>query len=55
MSRALRVFWQALREIFDEAAYERYLAREGCRSSREAFAAFSESVKTGKDRRPRCC
>ncbi|HET9696659.1 MAG TPA: hypothetical protein VFP40_07310 [Terriglobales bacterium] len=55
MSRALKLFWQTLREIFDEAAYERYLAREGCTSSREAFAAFSEAAKTGRERRPRCC
>jgi hypothetical protein len=55
MTRALRLLWQTLREIFDEAAYERYLAREKCSSSPEAFAAFTESAKTSRERRPRCC
>ena len=55
MRHALNLFWQTLREIFDEAAYDRFLAREGCASSRAAFAAFTESARAGKERRPRCC
>jgi hypothetical protein len=55
MARALKLIWQALREIFDEAAYERYLRRMGCVESRESFAAFVESSKVKSERRPRCC
>ena len=37
---AVRLLWAALREIFDEAAYTRFLQRGGIRSSTEAYAAF---------------
>jgi len=55
MTRALQLFWQALREIFDEAAYERYLQRTGSVQSRESFAAFLAAGKTARERKPRCC
>lgn len=55
MSRGLRLFWEMLREIFDEAAYERFLVRTGRASSRESFAAFMEASKVKRERRPRCC
>jgi len=55
MSHAFKLFWETLREIFDEAAYERYLQRTGSVQSRESFAAFNESSKAGRERRPRCC
>jgi hypothetical protein len=53
--RALRLFWQTLREIFDEAAYERYLQRTGDVASRESFAAFLAAGKPARERKPRCC
>jgi hypothetical protein len=55
MTRALKLFWETLREIFDEAAYERYLKRTGSRESRESFAAFMEASRAGRERKPRCC
>jgi hypothetical protein len=55
MSRALKLVWATLREIFDEAAYERYLRATGSEPSRESFAAFVEASKTARERRPRCC
>ncbi len=55
MSRAVQLFWQTLREIFDEAAYERYLRRTGSVESKESFAAFIEASKARTERRPRCC
>ena len=45
----------ALREIFDEAAYARFLDRAGVRSSPEAYAAFRREFEEAKLRRPKCC
>jgi hypothetical protein len=44
-----------LREIFDEAAYARFLSRAGMASSSEAYAAFRREFEEGKVRRPKCC
>jgi hypothetical protein len=45
----------ALREIFDEAAYTRFLSRAGMVSSSEAYAAFRREFEEAKLRRPKCC
>ena len=45
----------ALREIFDEAAYLRFLDRSGVPSSSEAYAAFREEFEAAKARKPKCC
>ena len=50
-----RILLEAMREIFDEAAYARFLKRAGVGSSREAYAAFREEVEEGKVRRVKCC
>ena len=51
--------WQilrnVLREIFDEAAYARFLARRGLASSGGAYAAFRREFEEAKVRRPKCC
>ena len=44
-----------LREIFDEAAYSRFLDRAGLASSSEAYAAFRREFEEAKVRRPKCC
>jgi ABC-type enterochelin transport system ATPase subunit len=44
-----------LHEIFDEAAYARFLSRAGIVSSSEAYAAFRREFEEGKMRRPKCC
>jgi hypothetical protein len=44
-----------LREIFDEAAYARFLARAGRGSSSAAYAAFRREFEEAKVRRPKCC
>ncbi len=44
-----------LREIFDEAAYARFLGREGMASSSEAYSAFRREFEEAKMRRPKCC
>ena len=50
-----RLLLETLREIFDENAYLRYLAREGAVPSRESYAAFLRENETARARRPRCC
>jgi hypothetical protein len=50
-----RVFLAALREIFDEAAYARFLRRTGVASSSEAYAEFRCEVEEAKVRRVKCC
>jgi hypothetical protein len=44
-----------LREIFDEAAYARFLSRAGIASSSAAYAAFQREKEEGCARRARCC
>lgn len=51
----VRTVAAALREIFDEAPYERFLRRSGAASSNEAYAAFRREFEEAKIRRPKCC
>jgi hypothetical protein len=51
----LRVVSAALREIFDESAYARFLSQRQLVSSRAAYAAFRQEFESAKARRPRCC
>jgi hypothetical protein len=44
-----------LREIFDEAAYARFLSREKMASSSDAYAEFRREFEETKLRRPKCC
>ena len=44
-----------LREIFDESAYERFLARHNLTPSPASYADFRAEHETTKLRRPRCC
>lgn len=53
--KAARIMLATLREIFDEAAYERFLGRTGMPSSPGAYAAFRHEFEEAKTRRPRCC
>jgi len=59
MRQRIHYAWQlliaTLREVFDENAYARFLAREGVASSRIAYAAFLREREAGVQRRPRCC
>jgi hypothetical protein len=44
-----------LREVFDEAAYTRFLGRTGTATSCAAYAAFRRELEESKVRRPKCC
>ena len=50
-----RMLVDVLREIFDEAAYRRFLDCRGIPSSTEAYAAFRREFEAVKVRRPKCC
>lgn len=56
---AMRSAWSllmaALREIFDESAYQRFLCRKGMAPSASAYAAFLNELQHVRERRPRCC
>jgi hypothetical protein len=53
--KASQILVAALREIFDESAYERFLRRTQKHSSPQAYAAFCKESEQAKTRRPRCC
>ena len=53
--RALALLRAIMAEIFDEAAYQRFLHRHRLLSSRIAYAAFLREQEFAKTRRPRCC
>jgi hypothetical protein len=53
--KAARIMLAALREIFDESAYERFLRRTQMASSPASYAAFREEFEESKTRRPKCC
>jgi hypothetical protein len=52
---ATRLLLCTLREIFDESAYTRYLARHGMTSCPNAYAAFLREQEMTKARRLKCC
>ncbi len=45
----------ALREIFDESAYRRFLQRHHAQPSRASYAAFLSEYACRRANRPRCC
>jgi hypothetical protein len=50
-----RVLLCALREIFEESAYSRFLARQGMSSCPRAYASFLREQEGIKARCPKCC
>jgi hypothetical protein len=50
-----RTVAEALREIFDEAGYARFLHSEGVENSREAYGRYLSETREARERRPRCC
>jgi hypothetical protein len=55
LSQMASVSRAILREIFDEAAYQRFLDRSQLESSPSAYAVFQQENEQAKSRRPRCC
>jgi len=44
-----------LKEVFDESAYERFLARTACTRSVESYREFLRERQNAVAHRPRCC
>jgi hypothetical protein len=55
MRQIVAIVVATLREIFDESAYARFLARHGMSSCPTAYAAFQREQEGIKTRRPKCC
>jgi len=55
MVKAARILLATLREIFDEAAYQRFLSRSGLPSCPDAYAAFWRERQSGPVRPTKCC
>lgn len=55
LARALSIFRDVLREIFDEAAYARFLRRRQMPSSTNAYSEFLSEQAVIHSRRKRCC
>jgi len=55
LRHACALLLAALREIFDESAYARYLARERLAPSRAAYHGFLRECEAQRQRRQRCC
>jgi hypothetical protein len=53
--QALKMLLAALREIFDEAAYNRFLVRHELAPGTETYSDFCREHQQDKVRRPRCC
>ncbi len=53
--RGFGILVAALREIFDESAYARFLTHHRVPSGRSSYAAFLREQEVVKARRPRCC
>jgi hypothetical protein len=51
----VKLLWATLREIFDEAAYDRFLASHQLTASRESYQHFQRDRRAAQERRPRCC
>ena len=55
ITRPFTVLVAALREIFDESAYARFLDRQRVAPSPAAYGEFLRESEIAKARRPRCC
>jgi len=55
IAAAVRIMIATLREIFDEAAYARFLQRHQASSSPRAYASFWRERESAATRRIRCC
>ncbi|HYE25767.1 MAG TPA: hypothetical protein VEG32_11280 [Clostridia bacterium] len=55
ITSAARLMWEALREIFDENAYARFLRSHRLEDSRESYRHYLRESDATRERRPRCC
>jgi hypothetical protein len=55
LRHAASLIFSAVREIFDESAYDRFLSRHSLRATRSSYLAFLQEQELTRSRRPRCC
>lgn len=55
MKRFIAIVVATLREIFDESAYARFIARTQLASSPGSYATFQREQEAAKTQRPKCC
>jgi hypothetical protein len=55
VKKAAALLLATLREIFDESAYARFLARRGLGASRQSYQEFLRDSRLQRERQPRCC
>ena len=55
MKRIFAIVIATLREIFDESAYARFIARTQLTPSPKSYAAFQREQEVAKTQRPKCC
>jgi hypothetical protein len=53
--QVLSLMLATVREIFDESAYQRFLAQRQLGSSRATYALFLREQETRRARQPKCC
>jgi hypothetical protein len=55
ITRFLHLIHAALREIFDESAYDRFLLRTSASRSVASYRDFMRDRETAMAKKPRCC
>jgi len=55
MNRVMQTILAALREIFDESAYDRFLLRTHAPRSIASYRDFTRERDSAMLKRPRCC
>jgi len=55
LRRVVMILRAIAREVFDEAAYQRYLDRTGCERSKESYRSFSRERQILLASKFRCC
>lgn len=55
ITRFMQLITAALREIFDESAYERFLLRTSAPRSVASYRDFMRDRETAMAKKPRCC
>ncbi len=53
--KVFRLIREVLREIFDEAAYERFCAKRGLSLNRNSYAGFLREANGKTAAKVRCC
>jgi hypothetical protein len=55
LTTALHILFDAIREIFDESAYDRFLLRTNAGRSIASYRAFTHERDASMQKKPRCC